>query len=127
MTVSPDGAPAPVAPTPPRRHSRLAIASCVVAQGMFFAFLVAVLYFQLGFQSATGPPDSDLLFVLMMSLAMVLPLPVHALGAVLGLVSLLLPGRSKVLPLVGIALNLLFALCSLVPWAWLALHAPGVK
>ena len=114
----------------PTTHSKLGIASFAVAVVMFLAFLLALLHYNLVFGSPREQPpwfSSPALNTLELVVLMVLPIPVHAVGFVLGAVSLFFPTRKKLFPLLGIALNGLFGFCGLIPWVWLALHAPGVK
>ena len=96
---------------------------------MFLSFLCGVAYFELAWdgQSQARWFNSELLTVWQMAVVMVLPIPVHALGVVLGIASVFFPNRNKFFPVLAIGLNGLFALVGLIPWVWLALHAPGVK
>ena len=106
----------------------MAIASCVAAVGMFLAFLAATLYFRVVFGSETKPWfSSQGLNLFLIVVQMGLPVPVHLVGLLLGVVSLFFPTRKKLFPILAIVLNFGFALCGLIPWVWLALHAPGVK
>ena len=96
---------------------------------MFVSFLLGVLYFQVALDSESQARwlQSELLTVWQMAVVMVLPVPVHAIGLALGVVGLFFPSRRKLFPILAIGLNAVFGLCSLIPWVWLALHAPGVK
>ena len=70
---------------------------------------------------------SEGLFLWQTVVVLFLPVPVHATGLILGVVALFFRDRRKLLPLLGVILNLVYAALSLIPWIWLALHAPGVK
>ena len=110
----------------PKPHSKLGIAACIGGIAMFWAFLGATLYFHYAFQSETKPPTPNLnLFLIVVQMG--LPVPAHLIGALLGLVAVFFPTRNKLYPVLAIGLNLFFAIISLAPWVWLALHAPGVK
>ena len=123
--------PPPVTQAAPT-HSKVGIASCVLGVGMFLAFLVGILYFNISFDSDARERwfSSDGMFALQLFVVVFLPIPVHVVGFVLGSVSLFFPTRKKLFPLLGMILNLLFGICSLFPWLWLfwlALRSGGVK
>ena len=96
---------------------------------MFLSFLMGVLYFEMAWGSDSQARwfHSEGLTLWQMVVVMVLPIPVHVIGIALGVVSLLFPNRKKLFPVLAFGLNGFFGLCSLAPWVWLALHAPGVK
>ena len=113
----------------PKPHSKLGIASCAGAVAMFLLFVSGALVLHFAFGSYPQEPwlSSDVLFLLPVLAVMVLPIPVHVLGFVLGLVALFFPDRRRLFPFLGMILNSVFGLCGLIPWVWLALHAPGVR
>ena len=114
----------------PNAHSKLGIAACVAAVGMFLIYLTALLYYQLMMGSSQESPwASEGLNVLVIAVLLFLPIPVHVIGLVMGIVSMFFRRRAKLFPILAIVLNAVFAVFSLVPWvyvAWLGLHA-GVK
>jgi hypothetical protein len=111
-----------------KTHSMVGIAACVAGVGMFVAFLIGTLYFHFAFRHPQEPWfSSDALDLLQLVVVMVLPIPVHVIGLVLGLVSLFFPQRKKRFPILAIILNLVFGICSLIPWVWLALHSSGFR
>ena len=114
---------------PELQHSKIGIASFAVAVLMFLSFLTAALYLEVAWdaQSRERWFHSEGLVMWQIVVVWILPIPVHAVGFVLGSVSLFFPTRKKLFPLLGIALNGLFGFAGLIPWLWLALHAPGVK
>ena len=91
---------------------------------MFLAFLMATAAYHFQFRDQL-PVLPEGLAVLQMAIQMVLPLPVHAIGIVLGAVSVFFPSRRKLFPVLGIVLNAVFGLVSLFPWLSLMFHSLG--
>ena len=110
-------------------HPRIAIAACLGGTATFLFYLAAILLFRVGFAT---PQErwfsSPTLNVLLMGFVMFVPIPVHVVAFVMGVVSLFSSPR-KLFPLLAVGLNAFFGLCSLFPWGylvWLGLHT-GVK
>ena len=57
--------------------------------------------------------------------ALLLPIPVHIVGLLLGGIGLFLPNRRKLFPIIGTTLNLVFAIGSIWPWLYLGWHTLG--
>jgi hypothetical protein len=114
----------------PKAHSKIGIAACVAGVGMFLVYLTALLHYQLVTGSYPETPwASPGLNVLVMAVLLFVPIPVHVIALVMGIVSLFFPKREKLFPILAIALNAVFAIFSLFPWVyvgWLGLHS-GVK
>ena len=113
----------------PQAHSKVAVAACVGGAVTFVLYLLSILYIQLGFRFPEVAAWSGTLGVLLMGFVLFVPIPVHAVGIVMGAVSLFFPERKKHFPLLALASNAVFALLSLFPWlylGWLGLHT-GVK
>ena len=105
-------------------HSIIGILSCVIAGGMFLVFLLATIAYYLQFKQGRGT-GSDELGLLQLLIEMVVPVPVHSVGLILGAVSLFFPNRKKLFPVLGVCLNLIFGLCSVFPWLWLVFAGFG--
>ena len=109
-------------------HSKLGIASCVIAAVMFFVFLLAIFIYNaesgFGFSFGHGElaGDARLLNIVIL---MFFPIPVHAIGLILGVTALFFPNRKKLFPVAGVLSNLIFGLSGLFPWAYLAVASLG--
>ena len=57
--------------------------------------------------------------------ALFLPIPVHFVGFVLGVVSIFFSNRRKLFPVVGALLNLVLGIGSIWPWLYLAWNTLG--
>lgn len=57
--------------------------------------------------------------------ALLLPIPVHLVGLLLGVIGPFLPNRRKLFPIIGTILNLVFVIGSVWPWLYLGWHALG--
>jgi hypothetical protein len=114
----------------PNAHSKIGIAACVAGVGMFLVYLTSLLYYQLVTGSSPETPTaSPGLNLLVIAVLLFLPIPVHVVGLIMGIVSMFFRRRAKLFPVLAIALNAVFAVFSLVPWlyvAWLGLQT-GVK
>jgi hypothetical protein len=99
-----------------KQHSKLGIASCVIALMTFLMFLIVMVYWTSGIWcpgcaeklAAVFPIDGILIFIFA-------PIPVHTVGLILGVVSLFFPNRKKLFPIIGITLNLIFGAFGLFP------------
>lgn len=107
-----------------KTHSIIGIVSCVIGIGMFVLFLMATLAFYFQFKSQRGP-NSEGLAVLQLVIEMILPIPVHLAGLILGVAALFFPNRKKLFPILGVVLNLIFGLSGLFPWLWLIIGGLG--
>lgn len=96
-----------------KKHSILGIVSCVIGCLMFFVFFVAVISAFL-FELKMLPKELGGLYLLVI---LILPIPVHIFGLVLGAVTIFFPNRKKLFPILGTVSNLIFALASLYPWS----------
>jgi hypothetical protein len=85
-----------------KQHSKLGIASCVIALMTFLIFLLAVAMFFLYPQSLNYLTLRGYLILLLV------PIPTSVVGVILGVIPLFFPNRTKQFPIFGIALNLLF-------------------
>lgn len=91
---------------------------------MFLALLVAVVVYRFEFHEGF-PALPEGLALLQIVVLMILPVPVHVLGVILGAVSAFFPSRRKLFPILGIVLNTVFGLFSLFPWLYLMFHSLG--
>jgi len=107
-----------------KTHSIIGIVSCVIALGMFLLFLIAGIAYYIQFQQQAGSGSEDLA-LLQLLVEMFAPVPVHLVGLILGVIAMFFPNRKKLFPATGIALNLIFGLCSLFPWFWLIFKSMG--
>ena len=57
--------------------------------------------------------------------ALFLPIPVHSLAFVFGVVGLFLPNRRNLFPIIGTTLNLILGIGSIWPWLYLAWSGLG--
>lgn len=110
-----------------RIHSRIGIASCVVGGGMFLLLLAGIVYQLMEGRMKEAGFESGGLSVFAFAVVFFLPLPVHVIGLVLGVVSLFFPKRKKLFPVLGVILNFLFGVFSLGPLIFLALKMGGVR
>lgn len=112
--------------TPPiPKHSKLGIASCLIAIGMFCLMTVLT-----GASYFVGSITDDhqqigAVWIIAGTSALLLPIPVHLVGLLLGVIALFLPNRRKLFPILGTILNLVFAIGSVWPWLYLAWHTMG--
>lgn len=109
-------------------HSKLGIASCVFGIIIFLIFLLGIglysLEFTFGHSLGTGELAGDLR-LLNLAFLMFVPIPAHLIGLILGVISLFFPNRKKLFPILGVGLNLIFGLCSLFPYLYLAFYSLG--
>jgi hypothetical protein len=96
-------------------HSKLGIASCVIGIAMFLLFLMTTLLYYLQMKVGFNA-DSNSIAVFQMFIEIRLPMSGHIIGLILGVVSLFLPNRKKLFPILGVAANLIFA--SLIMFFW---------
>lgn len=108
-----------------KKHSIIGIVSCTIGCLTFLIFLLAVVFYYLQFQNITGRAQDDALGILQMSAAMILPVPVHIFGLILGAIALFFPNRKKLFPFLGTVSNLIFGFISLFPWLWLIVGGMG--
>ena len=108
-----------------KKHSILGIVSCVIGCLLFLFFLLSTVFYYLQFQNITASPPDEGLGVLQMFSVMILPIPVHVLCLISGVLSLFFTNRKKFFPILGIVLNLTFAVISLFPWLWLIIRGMG--
>jgi hypothetical protein len=85
-----------------KQHSKLGIASCVIALMTFLIFLLAVAMFFLYPQSLNYLTLRGYLILLLV------PIPTSVVGVILGVIPLFFPNRTKQFQIIGIALNLIF-------------------
>jgi hypothetical protein len=100
---------------PTKPHSKLGIASCVIAVIAFLMFLLAMVLWtnDLWCPGCLGEIGSHLVIV---GLGAWLLMPFLGLvGVILGAVSLFFPTRRKVFPIIGIVLNLIIAMIGMFP------------
>jgi len=107
-----------------KTHSKIGIASCGVGIVMFSLFLIATIAYYFQFKQGTGASSQDMA-LLQLLVEMIVPVPVHIIGLILGIVSVFFPNRKKLFPVLGIIFNLFFGLCSLFPWLWLIIGGMG--
>lgn len=107
-----------------KTHSKIGIASCVIGIAMFPLFLIATIAYYFQFKQGTGASSADMQLIQLLT-EMVLPIPVHIFGFILGAISIFFPNRKKLFPGLGMILNLVFGLCSLFPWLWLVIGGVG--
>jgi hypothetical protein len=106
-------------------HSKLGIASCVIGLVMFVIFLIATLFYYLQFQKIIEGSLGDSVGFLQLMAETVLPIPIHAIGLILGVVALFFPNRKKLFPIIGVISNLIFGLISLFPWLYIIVGSMG--
>ena len=114
-----------MSPTLRRPHSKLGIASCVVGVAMFFCMTILI-----GASYFVGSVTDDYqkigaVWVFTDIVALFLPIPVHFLAFVMGIVGLFLPNRRKLFPIVGTAMNVILGIGSIWPWLYLAWSGLG--
>ena len=107
------------------KHSKLGITSCVIAVATFLmmALLIGASYF-IGNVTADHQQIGAVWIVTDVS-ALFLPIPVHFIGLILGVVGLFLRNRRKLFPIIGTILNLILGIGSVWPWLYLMWHMLG--
>lgn len=111
-----------------KKHSKLGIASFLIGTITFFGFLVAFgfAYFEHGFaESVRNLESMGNLRLLDYAFLMFVPIPVHIIGLILGVISLFFPNRKKLFPIIGTISNLIFGLLSLLPYLVIAYWSLG--
>lgn len=97
-------------------HSKLGIASCVIALITFLIFLIAIGFWLNGFRCPVCSEDMKGYIMLVgIGVVLVVPIPTHLVGLILGIVSLFFPNRKKLFPIIGIVLNLIFGVIGMFP------------
>ena len=97
-------------------HSKLGIASCVVGLITLSIFLMAVVFWVSGFWcSGCSQELKDPIILGSLAVMLLVPLPAHLVGLILGAVSLFFPNRKKLFPILGVVLNLIFGLIGAFP------------
>ena len=107
------------------KHSKLGIASCIIAIAMFLimGMLIGASYFV---SSVTEDHQQiGAVWVITDVSALFLPIPVHFIGLILGVVGLFLPNRRRVFPIIGTLLNLVLGIGSIWPWLYFLSHMLG--
>src|SRR6185503_2279433 len=94
-----------------KTHSKIGIVACAGGAAMFLFFLVGCFFFFRSWPESEYP-FSQLVNLMPMILVLLLPIPVHVLGLVLGVVSLFFPKRRVLFPILAIILNLMFGILS---------------
>jgi hypothetical protein len=82
------------------RHSRLGIASSIIAIAMFA--LMSVLVGASKFVSSVTDDHQRIgaVWIIADASALLMPIPVHLVGLLLGVIGLFLPNRSKLFPII---------------------------
>ncbi|MEP6849756.1 MAG: hypothetical protein ABI999_12945 [Acidobacteriota bacterium] len=107
------------------KHSKLGIASCIIAIAMFvlMSLLVGASYFV---SSVTNDNQQiGAVWIIADTSALLLPIPVHIIGLTVGVTGVFMPNRKKLFPIIGTLLNLVLGIGSVWPWLYLAWHALG--
>jgi hypothetical protein len=109
-------------------HSKLAIASCLLAIVVFAIFVIAFgfAYFEQSFDESWRYSETmGNLRLSVYAFLMFVPIPAHLFGLILAIVSLFFPNRKKLFPILGVVLNFIFGLCGLLPYFVLAIYSMG--
>src|SRR4026209_2909579 len=104
------------------KHSKLGITSCVIAVATFLmmALLIGASYF---ISNATADHQQiGAVWIVTDVSTLFLPIPVHFIGLILGVVALFLQNRRKLFPIIGALLNLILGIGSVWPWLYLISH-----
>lgn len=89
-------------------HSKLGIASCIIALATFLIFLIAMAIWLIPFWCPECSQESkDRLIIGSLFIMLVSPVPA-LIGLILGAVSVFFSDRRKLFPILGIVLNLIF-------------------
>lgn len=111
-----------------KTHSKLGIASCIFGIIIFLIFLLGIaLYnweFVFGSSLGAGELMSDLR-LLNLTYLMFVPIPAHSICLLLAIVSMFFPNRKKLFPILGVVSNLIFGLCGLLPYLYIAFYSLG--
>lgn len=111
-----------------KSHSNLGIVSCLIGLFVFLIFLTALAfaYFEYGFDESIRYSEAmSSIRLLDYAFLMFVPIPLHLIGLVLGLISLFFPNRKKLFPILGTIGNLTFGLCGLIPYLVIAFWSLG--
>lgn len=97
-------------------HSKLGIASCVIAL-ITFLILLLVMFYWLIRSPCPGCSEDLKGYIMLVGLVvmLVVPIPAHLVGLILGAVSLFFPNRKKLFPIIGVILNLIFGAIGTFP------------
>jgi phage-related protein len=97
-------------------HSKLGIASCVIGLITFLIFLLAMVFWLIPFWcSGCSQELKDQIILGSLTVMLLVPIPAHIVGLILGTVSLFFPNRKKLFPILGVVLNLIFAALGAFP------------
>ena len=111
-----------------KTHSKLGMASCVIGITMFlimFGLVIASFFVEDvtdNYKITRGVLDTTV------GVAILLPVPTHLIGLIIGVVALFFPNRKKLFSIVGAILNFIFGLFGFVLWyaiAWLIAEGIG--
>lgn len=105
-------------------HSKIGVVSGAMGIGMFLIFLIGISAYYFQIRQGRGP-NSEVLADLQLMIVWLLPVPVHIIGLILGVVSLFFPNRKKLFPILGVVGNLIFSLIGVFPWLWLVIGGMG--
>ena len=75
-------------------HSKIGVVSGAMGIGMFLIFLKGIIAYYFQIRQGSGP-NSEVLADLQLMIVWLLPVPVHIIGLILGVVSLFFPNRKK--------------------------------
>lgn len=92
---------------------------------MFAAFSVVSAIYYLQFRGQAPVSQDDGVAMLQLVVQMVLPVPVHIAGAIMGVAASFFPSRRKLFGIAGVVLNLVFGVLGIVPWFYLAVGGTG--
>lgn len=97
-------------------HSKLGIASCVIGLIAFLIYLLAMVFWLIPFWCPGCSQELKDQFILgSLAVMLLVPIPTHIVGLILGAVSLFFPNRKKILPIIGVVLNLIFGVIGAFP------------
>jgi hypothetical protein len=112
-------------PQTAKSHSIFGIATCIIGILTFVFYLIGIGFFNL----VDGKTAGDL-WIFNVGFLMFVPIPIHLICLILAVISLFFKSRKKLFGILGVGLNLIFALASLFPWLYigfLGLMSGGVR